>query len=158
MIWPEHPEWPHERHPAFEKVFIEQGRVACESWFGIGRNRVNRWLEEAGKDGLIEERRKFIKAKRANDRNRELRELPSKPEPAQIDDPRKIDPKLADMACRFLQGKDGGRWVCYRCDDNPEHFTVGVLRFSAAQMLDKAKARGFDEARALHQIKVFGES
>lgn len=141
----------------FEVAFRELGRVGCEAHFGAGRKMITAWLELAGKERLLEERRIFIKAKRTNDRDRELRELPRRPSAQLVEDERPINPKLADIACRFLQSREGGRWVCYRCDDNPAHFMVGVLRLSAGQMLDKAKARGFNEARALHQIRVFAE-
>ena len=141
----------------FDVAFRELGRVELESRYEAGRKTITRWLEESGKERLLSDRRKFIRAKRANDRDRELRELPSKPQPAEIHDNRQIDPKLAEMAARHLQRPKNGGWVAYRCEDNPDHFMVGILRLSAAQMLDKAKARGFDERRALHQIKVFRE-
>jgi hypothetical protein len=49
----------------FETIFVEQGRLACEDWYGARRTTVTRWLEESGKEELIRQRRLFWRFQRA---------------------------------------------------------------------------------------------
>jgi hypothetical protein len=45
----------------FAITFVRIGRLACEERFQARRSTVTRWLEESGKDALIEARRIFVR-------------------------------------------------------------------------------------------------
>lgn len=48
----------------FEMVFVQIGRLACEEHYRAERDTITRWLNECGKDQLIEDRRAFVHWKR----------------------------------------------------------------------------------------------
>jgi hypothetical protein len=56
--------WLARRRPCpddFEAVFVEIGRMACEEWYGAHTRSITRWLEECGKDRLIEARKTHVR-------------------------------------------------------------------------------------------------
>lgn len=133
----------------FEIIFVEKGRLECESHYRARRTTVTRWLEETGKKRLLKKRASYVRYQR------QLKK-PKATKPKKLHKPRrKIDPKLADMACRHLQSSAGGGWVAYRNDD--DSFIVGVNRMTPGKMLDMAISNGFDKRRALEQIRLFAE-
>lgn len=135
----------------FEVVFIERGRLECESHFRAGRNTITRWLKEAGKARLVRMRKSFVAENRRMERQAGADEPTPKP-------PRKTrrkvpDKRLLELAAAFLRMKPNGSWVVY--EDQPGEWIVGTRRKSAAEMLDHAKGKGFDVARAKRQIAAF---
>src|SRR5690242_1406998 len=44
----------------FEQTFVRIGRAACEEHYGRGRRQIDAWLDELGKDRLINERYEFV--------------------------------------------------------------------------------------------------
>lgn len=137
--------------PDFDVVFVEQGRLECEAWYRARRTTITRWLEERGKARLIKARAAFVKHQRSIKRvgngkaNGEVHAA----------DRRKVDPKLVEIASRFLQSPRGGGWVVYLCDYG--QWMLGTKRRSPADLVDLAVRKGFDKHRALEQIKAFDE-
>lgn len=46
---------PRKRPPPadFDVIFVEHGRLECESWYRARRTTVTRWLEERGRERLL---------------------------------------------------------------------------------------------------------
>jgi hypothetical protein len=136
--------------PDFEVVFVEQGRLECEAWFRARRTTITRWLEESGKARLLKKRAQFVKHQRG------IRKGGSKAQPdAKPKDRRRPDPKLVEIASRFLQSRPGGGWVVYLCTCG--NWMVGTHRRSPAEVIEMAERKGFDKRRAIEQIRVFDE-
>lgn len=60
-------EQPVRRRPCpddFALVFVQIGRLACEEQYRAERDTITRWLEECGKEKLIEQRKAFVHWKR----------------------------------------------------------------------------------------------
>lgn len=45
----------------FVPIFVLKGRLACEEHYRVGRLTIDRWLDESGKDRLIEARRVYVR-------------------------------------------------------------------------------------------------
>jgi hypothetical protein len=45
----------------FPETFIVKGRLVCEEHYRVGKHTVTRWLEESGKDRLINARRVYVR-------------------------------------------------------------------------------------------------
>jgi hypothetical protein len=137
--------------PDFDVVFVEQGRLECEAWYRARRTTITRWLNERGKARLIEKRAEFVKHQRSIKRSKGSQAIV-----ARSIDSRQVDPKLVEIASRFLQSRAGGGWVVYLCECG--NWMVGTHRRSPAQVIDMADRKGFDKRRALEQIRVFDEA
>ncbi len=137
--------------PDFEVVFVEQGRLECETWYRTGRLTVNRWLTEKGKVKLLKLRAAYVKHQRQI-RKAAAAAHTAKPEQR---DRRKADPKLTTLAARFLQSPKGGNWAIYFLPCG--WAVVGTGRRSPADVIDMAIRKGFDKRRAVEQIKAFAE-
>lgn len=137
--------------PDFDVVFVEQGRLECEAWYRARRTTITRWLEERGKARLIKARAAFVKHQRSIKRGDNGKANGS----AQGADRRKVNPKLVEIASRFLQSPKGGGWVVYLCDCG--NWMVGTKRRSPAEVVEIAERKGFDKHRALEQIRAFDE-
>lgn len=134
--------------PDFEIIFVEQGRLECESWYRARRTTVTRWLEESGKARLIRKRAAFVK------HQRQLKSERQATKAAQPVDRRKIDPQLVDLAIGHLQRREHGGWVIVGV---PGAFIVGTRRRSCAEVVELAERKGFNRRRAIEQIKAFAE-
>ena len=142
----------------FEVVFIERGRLECESYFRAGRNTVTRWLKESGKARLLKQRRAYVKAHRdyeVQERHRRRDEAKAQAERmARVKiEVEIIDPEILGLAARYLQMKQNGSWVVYELECGL--WMVGTRRRTPAELIDKAKSKGFDIARAMRQIAAF---
>jgi hypothetical protein len=137
--------------PDFDVVFVEQGRLECEAWYRARRTTITRWLEERGKARLIKARAAFVKHQRSVKRVGNGKANGA----AHAADRRKVDPKLVEIASRFLQSPKGGGWVVYLCDCG--QWMVGTHRRSPAEVVEIAERKGFDKHRALEQIRAFDE-
>lgn len=133
----------------FDVVFVEHGRLECETWYRAGRNTVTRWLKESGKAKLLKRRRQFVKAQRSSHERSSTRSDPAPASPANI------EPEVIELAARYLQMKQNGSWVVYLCECGL--WMLGTRRRTAIELLDKAKEKGFDVRRARIQIKTFAE-
>jgi 1-acyl-sn-glycerol-3-phosphate acyltransferase len=139
----------------FEVVFVERGRLECESHFRAGRNTITRWLKEAGKARLLKKRSQFVAENRRMERARANGELgKAKTTAAKRKTRRKApDPRILERAAAYLRMKPNGSWVVY--EDKPGEWILGTMRVTAADVLDKAKGKGFDAAKAARQIRAF---
>lgn len=145
--------WQSRPCPAdFDIIFVEMGRFECEAHYRARRTTITRWLEERGKARLLKRRALFVKYQ--SDLKRRTK---SKPNGAAIapKDRRRPDPKLVEIAGRFLQSPNGGGWVAYACDCG--NWIVGTRRISPAEVIDMAERKGFNKRRALEQIRAFAE-
>lgn len=135
----------------FEVVFIEQGRLECETWYRARRTTITRWLEESGKKRLIAKRAAFVKHQRDLRKGTKLKDQASDP----VADRRKVDHRLAEHAASFLRSVKNGGWAIHARPDGL--FVVGTMRRSAAEVVDLAVRKGFNKRRAIEQIKAFAE-
>lgn len=119
----------------FDIIFVEQGRVECENWYGASRITVNRWLIESGKRRLIELRAAFV---------RHQRETQPQPKPASVPvlDGRQVEPGILHLAADFLRTPRGGGWAVSSTGQGD--WWVGQTRRSPADMVDLAAKKGFD--------------
>jgi hypothetical protein len=143
----------------FEVIFVEIGRLACETWFHASRTTITRWLKEKGMNRLIRRRADFVAHKRAqgewitrqtrmvNERPRPRREAPVM---AKARD--RIPPALARQAAHFLRIRRHGGWIVSPAGDGM--WWLGARKCSAAQMVEIAEARGFDRCAANLQIRA----
>lgn len=140
----------------FEIIFVEQGRLECETWYRVGRKTVNRWLNEVGKEGLIERRAAFVRSQRSQGRwltrasSMIDRRAPRKSIATQIKDDRSVSPAMANRAARYLRSVRAGGWVVARKPDG--NWIVGTRPRSAAELVDLAERKGFDRKLAALQI------
>ena len=153
---------PNRRRPDdFEVAFVELGRVQCEIFYRAGRATISRWLTEAGKRRLLEQRKKFLKAQRsaeAEDR-RKRRALCSgqlAPKVIGLAPLCDTDEQILALAARWLQKRSSGGWVVYELPHG--WWMVGTVRRSAGEMLAKAIGKGFDIERAQRQIAAFPDN
>lgn len=135
----------------FDVIFVELGRLECEAHYRARRTTITRWLEERGKARLLKRRASFVKYQRGLKRG----DIAKPNGVAQPKDRRRPDPKLVEIAGRFLQSPSGGGWVVYLCDCGK--WMVGTHRRSPAEVIDLALSKGFDKRRALEQIRAFDE-
>lgn len=134
----------------FEVVFVEQGRVECEAWYRARRTTIDRWLEESGKQRLIDKRAAFVKFLRAQ------RKAPKPVErPRRAMDRRKVPPALVRRAANFLRCVRNGGWVVAPTPEGD--WWVGTRRRSPAELVDMASQRGFDRRAVIQQLKMEGD-
>lgn len=143
----------------FDVMFVEQGRIGCESWYRASRLTVNRWMSERGAKRLIDARAAYVAHQRANGQwltrsSRLVEQRPAKPaqRTTPIRDRRKVSFILARHAAQFLRIVRNGGWIV---SPTPQgDWRVGSRLLSAAQMLDLACNRGFDADSALQMEKA----
>jgi hypothetical protein len=140
-------------------MFVEQGRVGCESWYRASRKTVNRWMQERGLQRLINLRAAYVARQRAAGQwmtrstklveHREVRESPqSKP----VRDRRKVSFTLARHAAQHLRIVRNGGFIV--SPTGKGDWWVGSRRLSAGQMLDLAVSKGFDRVAASKDEEV----
>lgn len=143
----------------FEIIFVEQGRLACETWYRCRRTTVDRWLIECGKQRLIDKRAAYVRSLRRQGRwitrstrlveHRETRKTTGQT----IRDRRRIRPTVARAAANYLRTVD--KWVVVKVADG--EWIVGTRRKSAAEMVEMAERKGFDRRKANSKINQEGE-
>lgn len=122
----------------FEAVFLEIGRLACEEHYRVGRETVNRWLDERGAQRLIADRAAIV-SQRVEARRIGRREIVRHVVP--IRDKRRVSPLVVQRAVRFLREVRNGGWIVSPTGNGD--WWVGSRRRSAAELVDLAKAKGF---------------
>jgi hypothetical protein len=134
----------------FETFYVERGRLACEEHFKAARVLVNAWMRKCGKQRLIEARAAYVAQKREESdwvtRSSSLtahREIKRTPAREAINDRRKVSFMVARQAAHHLRINRNGGMIVSPAGDN--EWWVGTRRLSSAQMLDLARARGFDD-------------
>lgn len=135
------------RPDEFEVVFIERGRLECETYFRAGRNTITRWLEESGKARLIRKRKQYVKSRAALEREARTPQKATPPPAA------REDPEIAALAARHLQRKQAGSWVVYEIEAG--WWMVGTVKRTEREMIAKAERKGFSVKRAREQIAAF---
>lgn len=138
----------------FDVMFVEQGRLGCESWYRASRLTVNRWMSERGGKRLIEARAAYVAHQRKNGewitRSTKLIEHHEVRQAARrlpIRDRRKVHPSLARHAAQHLRIARNGSFIVSPAGNG--EWWLGSRRVSAAQMVDFACSKGFDRAVAL---------
>ncbi len=134
----------------FETFYIERGRLACEEHFKAARVLVNAWMRECGKQRLIRARADYVAQKREESewitRSSSLtthREIKRPTIRETISDRRKVSFMVARCAAHHLRINRNGGMIVSPAGDN--EWWVGTRRLSAAQVLDLARERGFDD-------------
>lgn len=134
----------------FETFYVERGRLACEEHFKAARVLVNAWMRECGKQDLIKARAEYVARKREESewitRSSSLtahREIKRTPVREAINDRRKVSFMVARQAAHHLRINRNGGMIVSPAGDN--EWWVGTRRLSAAQVLDMARERGFDD-------------
>lgn len=124
-----------QRPADFEVIFVEKGRVECETWYGASRITVNRWLIESGKRRLIELRAAFVKHQRESAPKPKECALPAL-------DGRPVPAEVARLASDFLRQPRNGGWIISATGQGD--WWVGQSRRSTSDMVDLAIRKGFD--------------
>lgn len=136
-----------QRPDDFERTFVLVGRVGCEGHYHVGRRQVNAWLDECGKESLIELRAQFVKRKEEQRREaaklnrRDMRVLLREAYRPPIRG-RAVSITLARAAAQHLRIRRNGGWIVSPCPNGD--WRVGTRRVSAAQLVDMAKRTGFN--------------
>lgn len=144
---------PRVRPADFEIVFVEIGRVDCEVYYRAARITIDRWLDEVGKDQLIEKRSQFVAHQRRSlgplrgGIREQTKKMQKAPRPARktsaaARDRRKVSQCIARQAAHHLRSRRYGGWVVSPAGDN--EWWIGTRRISAAVLLDMALEREFD--------------
>lgn len=134
----------------FDIIFVELGRLECEAHYRARRTTITRWLEERGKKKLLKRRAEFVKYQRQLKRGKGRTNGSAQPQCK-----RRVDPKLVEIAARFLQSRPGGNWVVYTLESGL--WMVGTHKRSPAEVIDIALRKGWDKRRAIEQIRAFDE-
>jgi hypothetical protein len=128
----------------FDVVFVEIGRVDCETFYRAARVTIDRWLLERGKERLIKERAQYVEHQR-----RKAKEQPRPDRHSYAPkrrDRRRVSLCVARHAAHFLRMHRNGGWRVSMIE--PGQWFVGLMRMSAGDMLDMAIAKGFDPKEA----------
>lgn len=131
----------------FDRVFIEQGRLACEDWFGASRISVNRWMRQCdrrrfadGECGLREARASYVKYQRAQAKS---------DAPLHADDPQPQVDLLLPIARQAAQHLRVSRWGGHTVSQHEAGgWLVGSVRKSSEELITMAERVGFDRAAA----------
>lgn len=139
----------------FEVIFVEQGRIGCEAWYRASRGTVNRWMHEKGARKLIAARKAFVAHQRKagawitrQTRMVEHKDVRAKPATQPVRDRRKVSFTLARHAAQHLRIVRNGGFIV--SPTGAGDWWVGSRRYSAAQMVELAEAKGFDRPANLH--------
>ncbi len=153
---------PQRSCPAdFDIIFVEQGRLGCETWYRASRITINRWLKERGAKKLLKQRAAFVAHKRSKGEwlTRQTRMITERPPERRISKPvrdsRRMSPLLAQHAARFLRVVRNGGWIVSPTGQGD--WFVGTRRRSAGELVALAEARGFDRKAARRQIEMEGK-
>jgi len=132
----------------FDVVMVEQGRLACETWFGASRITVNRWLIQRGKKRLLDDRAAYV---------RHQRNMAKSHAPLHADDPvSEIDMLLpiARQAAHHLRISRFGGYKVSQCEQGG--WFVGTVRKTSEELIVMAERVGFDRAAAAAEAEREG--
>lgn len=141
----------------FEVIFVEQGRLGCEAWYRARRDTVTRWMRECDavrakrkQPTLIAARAAYVAHQRREGKwlTRssclvEHREIPRPTIRQSIRDKREVPAVVARHAAQHLRIVRHGGFIVSQAPNGD--WRVGTRLLSAAQMLDLARARGFED-------------
>ena len=140
----------------FDVIFVEQGRVGCETWYRASRSTVNRWMDERGAKRLIAARKAYVSHQRKagrwvtrQTRMVEHKDVRPKLRSGPVRDRRTVSFTLARHAAQHLRIVRNGGFIVSLTGQGD--WWVGSRRYSAAQMVDLATAKGFDRRSAALQ-------
>jgi hypothetical protein len=148
---------PQSRKPArecpadFDAVFVSIGRLDCEEFYRARRDTITRWLTESGKCRLINARAAYVADLRAKGEwitrgtkmvaHREINPIKITVQRGTSD--KQVHPEVARQAAQHLRVmRNGGLFVS---PIGYGEWWVGTRRLSAADMVDLARNRGFDD-------------
>lgn len=132
-----------KRPDDFEIIFVEIGRIDCEVFYRAARITVDRWLDETGKERLLELRRAFVaRQRRQAKEGKPPRITPTKPKL----DRRKVSLCMQRHAAQHLRSVRNGGWIISPTGKGDWWF--GSKRISPGMLLDMAVAKGFDAKSA----------
>lgn len=134
--------------PEFDVVFVEQGRVACESWFGARRTTIDKWLIARGKLGLLRRRALFIEHLRTA---KHPRQAPATPLGTA---PERHERMVAGLAAKFLQHNTNGGWQVYPHPAIMGQWVRGKVTQSTEELIAFAVTKGFDRRAANLQARA----
>lgn len=131
----------------FRIIFVEQGRLACETHYRASRITVNRWLVQSGKKALIDERADFVKHQRS------MAHAPARQAEQAVAE---IDTYLpvAKMAADFLRIRRNGGWMISACETGG--WRVGTVHRTSEALIEMAERQGFDRAAAVAEATAEG--
>lgn len=130
----------------FDVIFVEIGRLDCETWYRASRITVNRWLAERGKQRLIRLRADFVKHQRVQARPAQAK--------VQVAPRRKtkIDPRIARLAAAHLRVRRHGGWMVSPTGQG--EWWVGTKRMTPDALVAFASSKGFDVRAANLQVRA----
>lgn len=132
----------------FEVVFVEQGRLACEPYFGASRITITRWLRQCGFQRLRDRRADFVRHQRG---------MAKSQMPLHADDPQpEIDVLLpvARQAADYLRISRFGGWAVSQRDGGG--WFVGTVAKTSDQLIVMAERQGFDRHAAAAEAEREG--
>jgi hypothetical protein len=134
----------------FDAMFVSLGRFDCEEYYRARRDTITRWLTECGKVRLIKARATYVSEQRAKGewltRGTNLiahRKINIVSIRQSIRDNREVSDAIARHAAQHLRIMRNGGMIVSPAGNG--EWWVGTRRLSAAQMLDLARGRGFDD-------------
>lgn len=145
----------------FEQTFIALGREQCAEHYRCRKTIITAWLDQAGKDRLIEARANYVQAMREQGRwlTRKdpliARHQPRRTIAEQIRDQRQVPSTLARRAAHYLRSVRNGGWIVSQAPNGD--WWVGSRRRSPADLVDFAVSKGFDRVAADLQADWEGE-
>jgi hypothetical protein len=119
----------------FDVIFVERGRLECETWYQASRLTVNRWLIERGKSRLINRRAEFVRFQREQQHPQVAAE---EIETGPID---QVLHAIAKEAASFLRISRYGGWTI---TEHGGEWRVGTVRRTSDQLIAMAERQGFD--------------
>lgn len=134
----------------FDVIYVEQGRLGCESWYRAHKRTVTRWLVERGKARLIKARAAFVKHQRSQGKwltrstcmvQHRVTGLAARTQP--VRDRRMVSGTLARHAAQHLRIARHGGFIVSQSSNGD--WRVGTRCLSAAQLVDLASSKGFDQ-------------
>jgi hypothetical protein len=130
----------------FDVIFVEQGRVECETYYGASRLTVNRWLIERGKSRLIAKRAEFVRFQRDK----------LHPEEVSVDvNDQPIDQELfaiAREAASFLRVSRYGGWTITATPRGD--WLVGTVHKTSDELIAMAERQGFDAEAYKREVEA----
>lgn len=143
--------------PDFDVIFVEQGRLECESWYHARKTTITRWLVERGKERLIAKRAAYVASLRRQGKwitrgtnMTERRKVKPQQPRIQTRKVAKVDPRLAAAAADYLRISRNGGWRISRIVEG--QWRVGVSVKTAIEMVGMAERAGFDRRAVAAQI------
>jgi hypothetical protein len=130
----------------FDVIFVEIGRLDCETFYRAARITIDRWLLERGKERLIKQRAKFVEHQRQRSKDQARSKMAALPVADRQHPADEISLCLARAAAHHLRANRNGGWMVSRRLDGT--WLVGHSQKSSKQLLEMAIGVGFDVEHA----------